>query len=239
MDRLQALKRACRDKPAQEILRLVMAEFPTKKLALATSFGAEDQVLTDMLCRIETGVRVFTLDTGRLFQETYDVMHRTGERYRIPIDLFAPDPEELAELVREKGPNLFYESVENRKACCAVRKVHPLRKALHAMEAWICGNRRDQALTRAGLDPVEWDDANGLVKICPLYDWTEEDVWRYINKNHVLHNALHHQGFRSIGCAPCTRAVPAGEDIRSGRWWWESSEHKEGGLHNRPRYSQP
>lgn len=239
MNRLEGLKLLCRDKSAGEILRLITTEFPANRLALATSFGAEDQVLTDMQCRLEAGVRVFTLDTGRLFQETYDVMQRTGEHYRIPIDLFAPDPEELAKLVREKGPNLFYESVENRKACCAIRKVHPLSKALHGMDAWICGNRRDQAPTRAGLEPVEWDEANGLIKICPLHGWTEENVWRYINENRVPHNALHHRGFGSIGCAPCTRAVNPGEDIRSGRWWWESPEHKECGLHSRPCPSQP
>jgi phosphoadenosine phosphosulfate reductase len=191
-----------------------------------------------MIGHHEPGLRVFTLDTGRMFQETYDVMHSTMSRYGIPIDLYAPDPVELAEMVREKGPNLFYESVENRKACCNVRKVRPLKKALHAMEAWICGNRRDQALTRAELNPVEWDEANGLIKICPLYNWLEDDVWNYINKNGVPHNVLHHQGFPSIGCAPCTRAVNPGEDIRSGRWWWESAEHKECGLHNRPRPPQ-
>ncbi len=238
MNKLNKLKSICAGKSASAIIHLVISEFPVDKLALATSFGAEDQVLTDMLCRPITGLRIFTLDTGRLFQETYDVMHRTREYYGIPIDLYAPDPGELADLVREKGPNLFYESVENRRACCNVRKVHPLRKALHAMEAWICGNRRDQAATRAELDPVEWDESNGLIKICPLCDWTEAEVWNYINENQIPHNALHHRGFRSIGCAPCTRAVGLGEDVRSGRWWWESPEHKECGLHNRPSVPQ-
>jgi phosphoadenosine phosphosulfate reductase len=234
MDKLQSLKDACKNKPASDIIRQVIAAFAANKLALATSFGAEDQALTDMLCHLKAGVRVFTLDTGRMFQETYDAMQRTQEHYGISIDLYFPDPLEVAELVREKGPNLFYDSVENRKACCNVRKVHPLRKALHSMEAWICGNRRDQAFTRAELEPVEWDEANGLIKICPLYNWTEEDVWKYIKENRVPHNALHGQGFRSIGCAPCTRAVAPGEDVRSGRWWWESPDHKECGLHNRP-----
>jgi phosphoadenosine phosphosulfate reductase len=235
MDKRRNFNSACKEKSAPGILRWAIHAFPLGNLTLATSFGAEDQVLTDMVCRLAPGVRVFTLDTGRMFQETYDVMHRTQEHYRIPIDLYFPDPMEVAELVRAKGPNLFYDSVENRKACCAVRKVHPLKEALQGMEAWICGNRRDQASTRADLEPVEWDEANGLIKICPLYNWPESEVWSYIHENHIPHNALHSQGFPSIGCAPCTRAVAPGEDVRSGRWWWESPEHKECGLHNRPR----
>ncbi len=237
MDRVRSLNAACKERTAPEILRWVVNELTAGKLRLASSFGAEDQVLTDMLCRLDAGVRVFTLDTGRLFQETHDAMQRTQEHYGISIDLYFPDSLEVADLVREKGPNLFYDSVENRKACCNVRKVQPLRKALHAMEAWICGNRRDQGLTRADLEPVEWDEANGLIKICPLYDWSESNVWNYIEENRIPHNSLHHQGFRSIGCAPCTRAVAPGEDVRSGRWWWESPEHKECGLHTRPRHS--
>jgi phosphoadenosine phosphosulfate reductase len=238
MDKLQRFRDAVKGKPAPDLIGWAIAQFPLDKVALATSFGAEDQVLTDIVCRLTAGLRVFALDTGRFFQETYDVMHRTQEHYGIPIDLYAPDPKELADLVRRKGPNLFYESVENRKACCNVRKMQPLKKALEGMEAWICGNRRDQALTRADLEPLEWDDANGLIRICPLCYWTEDDVWNYIRQNRIPYNALHDQGFRSIGCAPCTRAVRPGEDVRSGRWWWESPEHKECGLHNRPRQRQ-
>jgi phosphoadenosine phosphosulfate reductase len=191
--------------------------------------------LIDMLCSLNNRIRIFSLDTGRLFQETYDVMHQTQARYGIPIEVYAPDPGELADLVREKGPNLFYESIENRKECCTVRKVHPLKKALAGMEAWICGIRRDQSLTRADLEPVEWDEDHGLIRISPLCNWTEDEVWRYIEDHHVPYNALHKQGFRSIGCAPCTRAVNPGDDIRSGRWWWEAPEHKECGLHDRRR----
>jgi len=235
MNKLNSFKIACEGKSATDILLQAIRTFPPEKLALATSFGAEDQVLIDMLFNLGSRVRVFTLDTGRLFQETYDVMHQTQARYGIRLEVYAPDPGELADLVREKGPNLFYESIENRKACCAVRKVHPLNRALAGMEAWICGNRRDQSLTRAGLEPVEWDEDHGLIKICPLCNWTEDDVWRYVEEKHVLHNALHKQGFPSIGCAPCTRAVGTGEDIRAGRWWWEAPEHKECGLHNRRR----
>jgi phosphoadenosine phosphosulfate reductase len=234
MNQLQEFSKACEGKAGLEILREALQAFPQDRIALATSFGAEDQILIDMLCGLNHRIRVFTLDTGRLFQETYDVMHQTQERYGIPIEVYSPDPVELADLVREKGPNLFYESIENRKACCAVRKVHPLKKALAGMEAWICGIRRDQALTRADLEPVEWDGDNGLIRISPLCDWTEDEVWRYIEDRHVPYNALHKKGFPSIGCAPCTRAVKPGDDIRSGRWWWEAPEHKECGLHNRP-----
>jgi phosphoadenosine phosphosulfate reductase len=235
MDNLNDLKHACDGKSAPEIIWWAINTLPLDRLAMATSFGAEDQALIDMLSRLGSGrMRVFTLDTGRLFQETYDVMHQTRARYEIRFDVYGPDPTELADMVRENGPNLFYESVENRKACCGVRKVHPLKKALHGMEAWICGVRRDQSLTRAGLEPVEWDESNGLIKISPLCNWTEDDVWSYIKEHRVPYNILHDQGFRSIGCAPCTRAVRPGEDIRSGRWWWEAPEHKECGLHNRP-----
>jgi phosphoadenosine phosphosulfate reductase len=235
MHTMQEFKDACKGKSAPEILDWAIHTFPSPRLVLASSFGAEDQVLIDMLCGLSRQVRVFTLDTGRLFQETYDVMHQTWLRYGIRFDVYAPDPAELAEMVREKGPNLFYESVENRKACCGVRKVHPLRKALQGMEAWICGIRQDQSVTRSGLETVEWDADNGLIKISPLWNWTEDEVWKYIKEHNVPYNILHDRGFPSIGCAPCTRAARDGDDLRSGRWWWEQPEHKECGLHNRYR----
>ena len=235
MNKLCDFKNECEGKSAPDIIRGAIGTFPPDRLILATSFSAEDQVLVDMLCGMNASIRIFTLDTGRLFQETYDVMHETQRRYGIHIEAYAPDPGELADLVREKGPNLFYESVENRKACCGVRKVHSVKKALAGMEAWICGIRKEQSATRAGLEAVEWDDDNGLIKISPLWNWTEEEVWRHIECNHVPYNVLHKQGYPSIGCAPCTRAVRAGEDIRSGRWWWESPEHRECGLHSRRR----
>jgi phosphoadenosine phosphosulfate reductase len=219
---------------AAEILKWASSKFGSR-VALATSFGAEDQVLTDLWAGIGKPPRLFTLDTGRFFQETYDVMHATLHRYAIRCEVFAPDAVELARLVEAHGPNLFYESVEKRKACCEVRKTRPLERALSGLEAWITGLRTEQSVTRAGVEPIEWDEAHRLYKICPLHDWTEDRVWAYIREHAVPYNALHDKEFRSIGCAPCTRPVAPGEDVRAGRWWWEQPEHRECGLHNRPR----
>lgn len=219
---------------AESILNWATEKFGSR-VALATSFGAEDQVLTDLWAGIGNPARLFTLDTGRIFQETYDVMQATLNRYKLRCEVFAPDAVELAQLVAIHGPNLFYESVEKRKSCCEIRKTKPLSRALANLAAWIVGLRRDQSVTRTETGPIEWDDAHGLYKICPLYDWTEDQVWAYIREHAVLYNALHDRGFRSIGCEPCTRAVAPGEDIRSGRWWWELPEHRECGLHNKPK----
>ncbi|MFB3812502.1 MAG: phosphoadenylyl-sulfate reductase [Terriglobales bacterium] len=216
---------------AEEALQLSLNAFPRNRIALASSFGAEDQVLTHMLARTDRLARIFTLDTGRLFQETYDTMQQSIERYGIRYEVYAPEPEDIARLVSTDGPNLFYASIEKRKACCEVRKLRPLRKVLGTVDAWICGLRRDQGVTRNRLDLVSWDAEFGIHKICPLFDWSEQQVWNYIHEHNVPYNALHDRGFRSIGCAPCTRAVEPGEDIRAGRWWWEAPEHKECGLH--------
>ncbi len=215
---------------AQELLAYVVKRFGGRA-ALATSLGAEDQVLIDMLSHVAPQLPVFTLDTGRLPQETYDLIDATRKRYDIEIEVLFPDRADVEAMVHEKGVNLFYHSVENRKACCHVRKVIPLRRRLAQLDAWITGLRREQAVTRQEVQTVEWDQANGLIKINPLADWTAEGVWEYIRRNNVPYSALHDRGYPSIGCAPCTRAVAPGEDIRSGRWWWESPEHKECGLH--------
>jgi thioredoxin-dependent adenylylsulfate APS reductase len=216
--------------PAQEMLAWALSRFHPA-LALASSFGAEDMVLLDMLSRIGPRVRVFTLDTGRLPQETYDLMEIARARYG-PIEVYAPEASEVEAMVGAHGPNLFYRSVELRKLCCAVRKVQPLRRALAGLDAWIAGLRREQGPTRAAVAKVEMDSANGgLVKVNPLADWTWEDVWRYIREHDVPYNALHDRGYPSIGCAPCTRAVQPGEDPRAGRWWWEQVTAKECGLH--------
>jgi phosphoadenosine phosphosulfate reductase len=201
------------------------------RIALASSFGAEDQVLTDMLQQIEPRVPVFTLDTGRLPQETHDILDATRRRYGIEIEVLCPDREELERMVGRNGTNLFRDSVENRKLCCHVRKVQPLRRKLAQLDAWICGLRREQAPTRGGVQRVQWDEANGLIKLNPLADWTTEQVWSYIRAHDVPYNRLHDQGYPSIGCAPCTRAVEPGQDLRAGRWWWELPEQKECGLH--------
>jgi phosphoadenosine phosphosulfate reductase len=219
---------------AEGILKWTSDKFGSR-VALATSFGAEDQVLTDLWIGLGGPARIFTLDTGRLFQETYDVMDATMKRYGLRLEVYAPNAEDLARLIEIDGPNLFYESVEKRKGCCAVRKTKPLAQALNGLEAWITGLRKEQSVTRTETEAIEWDEAHGLHKISPLHDWTEDQVWTYIREHKVPFNALHEKGFRSIGCAPCTRAVAPGEDVRAGRWWWENPEHRECGLHNRPR----
>ncbi len=209
-----------------------------EKIALASSFSAEDQVITDMLFRVTDNPRIFTLDTGRLPQETYDVMEETRQRYKANIQILFPDHEQVEEMVAEYGPNLFYESVENRKLCCRVRKIEPLKRALKELDAWICGLRSEQSPTRQKLEKIEWDESFGLIKVNPLVDWTTEQVWQYIEDNNVPYNKLHDKGYPSIGCAPCTRAIEQGQDIRAGRWWWEEPEHKECGLHLHEKKSQ-
>ena len=219
---------------AESILKWTNGKFGSQ-VALATSFGAEDQVLTDLWTRTGKPARIFTLDTGRFFQESYDVMDATMKRYGLRFEVYAPEAGDLERLIGVEGPNLFYESVEKRKACCSVRKTKPLVRALKGLDAWITGLRREQSVTRTGTEAIEWDEVHTLYKINPLHDWTEDRVWAYIREHTVPFNALHEKGFPSIGCAPCTRAIAPGEDARAGRWWWELQEHRECGLHNRPR----
>ena len=220
---------------AQEVLEWAIERFKGK-IALANSFGAEDVVLTDMIVKIDPSVRIFTLDTGRLPQETYDVWDKIEKRYGIRIQPYFPKAEDVERMIEEHGPNLFYESTELRKLCCRVRKVEPLKRALSGLEAWITGLRREQAPTRTNVKKVEVDEANGgIIKVNPLADWTTRQVWNYIRDNGVPYNSLHDYGYPSIGCAPCTRAVKPWEDIRAGRWWWERPEHRECGLHVRTR----
>ncbi len=224
---LQTLDKA----DAQEVLAWALEEFGDR-VALASSFGAEDMVITDMLFKLSPSARIFTLDTGRLHQETYELIDSTRDKYGARIEVFFPKTEAVEELETQYGPNLFYQSVELRKACCRVRKLEPLGRALGALDAWICGLRREQSVTRTAVGKAEIDESHGgIVKVNPLADWSEADVWEYIRANDVPYSALHDQGFPSIGCAPCTRAVQPGEDVRAGRWWWESPEQKECGLH--------
>lgn len=229
-EQLQQVIEETRGLSAESLLAYAIKRFGDR-VALASSFGAEDQVLTDMLARLTPQMRIFTLDTGRLPQETYDVIDATRKRYGLDVEVLFPDRVAIEPLVAHGGVNLFYDSVENRRACCHARKVVPLRRKLATLDAWITGLRREQVATRQDIDPVQWDEGNGLFKINPLADWTQQQVWEYIGRNNVPYNALHDLGFPSIGCAPCTRAVAAGEDIRSGRWWWEAPQHKECGLH--------
>jgi phosphoadenosine phosphosulfate reductase len=215
---------------AEEILGKALELFGSK-ITFASSLGAEDQVITYMLSKIDKSANIITLDTGRVFPETYDLLHRTVNRYGMSIKSYYPDTTQVEEMVNTKGINLFYESIENRKLCCHVRKIVPLRRALHDMDAWITGLRREQSVTRIDFKIVEWDSANGLIKINPLLEWSEEQVWECIRKNNIPYNKLHDQGFPSIGCQPCTRAIEKGEDLRAGRWWWEMPDSKECGLH--------
>jgi len=203
------------------------------RIALACSFQAEESVLIDLMHRVRgADFRVFTLDTGRLNQETYDCMDAIRERYGIQIEVFFPDSNGVEKMVRENGLNLFYNSVELRKLCCGVRKVEPLNRALKGLDAWMTGLRREQAVTRADVRRIELDEDHGnIIKINPLVDWSYDDVWDYIRRKSVPYNRLHKQGYPSIGCAPCTRAVKPGEDLRAGRWWWENPNAKECGLH--------
>lgn len=219
-------------KSPDEILRFFLGHFKDK-IALSSSLGIEDQVLVRMVSKINKNTRIFTLDTGRLFPETYDLIERTANKYDIHIQVFFPDAREVEKMVYEKGINLFYESVENRKLCCAVRKLRPLVRAIEGLDAWITGLRKEQSETRNNLHVVEWDENNGLIKINPLLHWTEEEVKDYIDTHNIPYNPLYNKGYASIGCQPCTRAIEPGETLRAGRWWWENAEAKECGLHQR------
>ena len=230
---ISALNKQFEKSSPEEVLKYFLSAHKGR-IALASSMGAEDQVLTKMICDIDKSTRIFTLDTGRLFPETYELIDATNQFFNISIEVFFPDSRSVEKMVAEKGINLFYQSIENRKECCHIRKIQPLKRAFENLDVWICGLRRDQSVTRYFSNQVEWDETNGLIKLNPLIDWTEEQVWHYIKQHQVPYNPLHDKGFPSIGCQSCTRAVKPGEDIRAGRWWWEEPEHKECGLHNRP-----
>ena len=231
MENIAEFNRLLKGKSSGEIVAWALSYFGADGIALASSLGAEDQVLTDMLFKVPSRAAVFTLDTGRLPQETLVCLKETEQKYNFKYQVLYPDASAVEKMLKGKGADLFYESVENRKLCCHIRKVEPLKRALKGLKAWICGLRREQSVTRADLNIIEWDEANGLYKINPLIGWTEKQVWEYIRTNGVPYNKLHDQGYPSIGCAPCTRAVKPGEDIRAGRWWWEHPEKKECGLH--------
>ncbi len=223
---------ALQDAPAADVLRALETQLGSRA-AVATSFGAEDVVLVELVARHAPSLRIFTLDTGRLHPETYQVMEDVRARYRVEIETYVPDHHAVEQLSRAKGLFSFRNSLEDRKECCAVRKVEPLRRALVGRTAWVTGIRQEQSVTRAGARAVEWDVQHGLLKFNPLWGWTRDMVWQHIRDHHVPYNPLHDVGFVSIGCAPCTRAIKPYEEERAGRWWWESPEHKECGLHAR------
>ena len=229
---IQELNIQLNDKSAVDVLRYFIKNFKAK-LGFSTSLGVEDQVITQMIASIDTGVYMFTLDTGRMFPETYDLLDLTQQRYKVRISIFTPDQNSLEKMVNSKGINLFYESIENRKLCCHIRKIEPLTRALNGVDFWISGLRREQSVTREDIALFEWDRLNDKIKINPLIDWKSEDLWDYVRQNNIPYNPLHDKGFPSIGCQPCTRAIEPGENMRAGRWWWENPEMKECGLHKK------
>lgn len=229
-DQIIAYSEQLKSSSPEDIIRFFLGKYKGR-VAFATSLGAEDQVITTMMAGMDAEIKIFTLDTGRLFQETYDLLDITEKKYKLNIGIYFPDAQHIEKMVQEKGINLFYERVENRKLCCHIRKVEPLKRALSGMQVWISGLRREQSMTRRESEIVEWDESNNLIKVNPLIDWTQKQVWEYIRERKIPYNLLHDKGFASIGCLPCTRAILAGENERAGRWWWENSENKECGLH--------
>ncbi|SFE10753.1 phosphoadenylylsulfate reductase (thioredoxin) [Chitinophaga sp. CF118] len=226
---MENIRKALEGLDAPAAMRYLAEQFPGA-VAFSTSFGQEDQVIADMIWRAKLPIRVFTLDTGRLFQETYDLMDLTRARYKQSFEVYFPETASVEKLLLEKGPNSFYESVENRKECCFIRKVVPLNRALQGVKVWITGLRAEQSENRQALDALEWDETRQLYKYNPLIHWSYEQMMDYLKTQNVPYNKLHDKGFISIGCAPCTRAVEPGEHPRAGRWWWELSK-KECGLH--------
>ena len=213
-----------------EALQLMAQRFPGK-VTFSSSFSYEDQVITHDILGYNTDISIFTLETGRLFPETYSVWVSTNERYNTHIKAYYPKAEDIQTYVDAKGPNAFYESVDNRKGCCFIRKVEPLSRALKGNSIWVTGLRAEHSAARKDLDMIEWDEVNQVIKFHPILHWTFDQVKEYIKKYNIPYNSLHDRGFVSIGCAPCTRAIRPGEDFRAGRWWWEDENKKECGLH--------
>jgi thioredoxin-dependent adenylylsulfate APS reductase len=220
------------DQAPQAVIRWALETFAPHRIGVCTSFQSDGMAILDMAWRIDPGVRVFTVDTGRMPQETYELIERVRERYGFQVEMYFPDAREVEAMVRRNGVNLFYNAVPLRLTCCDIRKVRPLLRVLRGLDGWITGLRRDQWATRSNIRKIELDhDHGGIVKVNPLADWTDEEVWGYIRANDVPYHPLYDQGYKSIGCAPCTRPVAPGEDARSGRWWWETDAPKECGMH--------
>ena len=227
---IEKIKLELKNKNTQEVLEYFLNELHVN-IALASSLSIEDQVLADMLYGIKEDAKIFTLDTGRLPKQTYELIEKTNNKYKQKIKVYFPQTKAVETLVNEKGMFSFYNSIDERKECCFIRKIEPLKQALKGLDIWITGLRRDQSVTRDNMELIEWDEGNGLLKLNPLIDWSEKDVWAHIKFNNVPYNKLHDEDYPSIGCEPCSRAIKNGADIRSGRWWWENPEHKECGLH--------
>lgn len=229
-EKLEEIAERIKDLDPVDALRYFASEYPGQ-IVFSTSFGWEDQVITHMIFANDIPIEVFTLETGRLFPETYYVWNRTLEIYNKPIKAYFPQAEAIQQFVNANGPNSFYESVENRKQCCYLRKLEPLKRALDGNKLWVTGIRSEQSLNRHDMANLEWDEQNQMIKFHPIFFWSLDEVKAYIKKNNIVYNTLHDKGFPSIGCAPCTRAVREGEDFRAGRWWWEDQSKKECGLH--------
>lgn len=227
---IDQLKHELAEKDAAEIIHFISSNYADRTV-FSTSFGIEDQVLIHLLAQANSKINIFTLDTGRLFPETYYVWNRTLARYGLAIQSYFPNTAEVERLVTVKGPSSFYESVENRKECCFIRKIEPLSRAIKGYDIWITGIRADQSPNREEMEYIEWDAHNNILKIHPLFHWNLADVEEFLKVNNIPYNPLHDKGFPSIGCQPCTRAVQPGESFRSGRWWWEDQSKKECGLH--------
>ncbi|MFV0531729.1 MAG: phosphoadenylyl-sulfate reductase [Flavobacteriales bacterium] len=226
---LKNIQKEAEGKSIEETLSYLSEKHPDR-VAFSTSFGEEDQVITDFILKNNFPIKVFTLDTGRLFKETYDVFYKTTLKYKKNIKTYFPDTEKVQKLMTIKGPNSFYDSIESRKECCEIRKIEPLRRALNDIDIWITGLRAEQSENRHDMSKFQYDAKFDCIKYSPIIDWKYDEMKSYIAKNGIPYNVLHDKGFLSIGCAPCTRSVSKGEDIRSGRWWWEASK-KECGLH--------
>lgn len=229
-DRFLSLQKVIDGLSIPDTLKTLYSAFPGA-VTFSTSFSFEDQAITDLIQKNVADISIFTLDTGRLFPETYSTWSRTLEHYGIAIKAFYPDEKKLQQYVTSNGPNAFYLSTDLRKSCCHIRKVVPLKKALQNHSVWITGLRAEHSQGRENLQSLEWDESNNIIKYHPLLHWTAEEVKQYINQHHIPYNSLHDKGFVSIGCAPCTRAIKPGEDFRAGRWWWEDNSKKECGLH--------
>ncbi|MGG7661485.1 phosphoadenylyl-sulfate reductase [Dyadobacter sp. BHUBP1] len=227
---LASLNSAIEGKSEVESLAILADLFPGE-VVFSTSLGYEDQVITDLILKNNINIGIFTLDTGRLFAETYMTLQKTNNRFDTKIKVYYPQTDAVENLVSTKGPLSFYESIENRKECCFIRKVEPLNRALKGAKVWVTGIRAEQSGNRHDMPRLEWDEAHQLFKFHPILDWTFEEVKQYVKSNGIPYNPLHDKGFVSIGCAPCTRAIQEGEDFRAGRWWWEDESKKECGLH--------
>lgn len=231
MEKLLDIGKIIKGKNAEDILR-ALSELKNEKIVFSSSLSYEDQIITHMIFSQDLNISVFTLDTGRLFPETYSVLSSTLNRYKKQIQVYYPDTKAAQDLVTNKGPFSFYDSPENRKECCFIRKVEPLKRALSGKTIWVTGIRAEHSEGRNNMGVAEWDESNNLIKVHPIFNWSTEQVKEYIKKNNIPYNPLHDKGFISIGCQPCTRSVKEGENFRAGRWWWEDNSKKECGLHS-------